>query len=104
MKISQKTIRDSLVIGLALFSMFFGAGNLIFPPKLGLECGDRWGTGFLFYFMIDIGLGILAVFSMIRKNPARYEALITHRLPLEKGQEAMEMLARGEAFKIMIEP
>ena len=43
-------------------------------------------------------------FSMIRKNPARYEALITHRKKKEKGQEAMEMLARGEAFKIMIEP
>lgn len=75
MKISQKTIRDSLVIGLALFSMFFGAGNLIFPPKLGLECGDRWGTGFLFYFMIDIGLGILAVFSMIRKNGDTHQIL-----------------------------
>lgn len=43
-------------------------------------------------------------FAMIRKNPARYQALITHRFPLEKGQEAMETLARGEAFKIMIEP
>ena len=41
---------------------------------------------------------------MIKKNPARYEPLITHRFPLEKGQEAMETLAKGEAFKIMIEP
>ena len=43
-------------------------------------------------------------FAMIKKNPARYQALITHRFPLEKGQEAMETLAKGEAFKIMIEP
>lgn len=43
-------------------------------------------------------------FGMIKQNPARYLPLITHRFPLEKGQEAMEMLARGEAFKIMIEP
>ncbi|MBO4873523.1 MAG: alcohol dehydrogenase catalytic domain-containing protein [Lachnospiraceae bacterium] len=43
-------------------------------------------------------------FEMIKKNPARYEALITHRFPLEEGQEAMNTLSRGEAFKIMIEP
>lgn len=28
--------KDILVIGLALFAMFFGAGNLIFPPYLGM--------------------------------------------------------------------
>ncbi len=74
MKFSPKSIKDSLVIGLALFSMFFGAGNLIFPPKLGLECGSSWTTGFIYYFLIDIGLGILAVFSMIRKDG------LTHRI------------------------
>lgn len=43
-------------------------------------------------------------FRMIENNPGRYEPLITHRFPMEKGQEAFEMLSRGEAFKIMIEP
>ncbi len=43
-------------------------------------------------------------FERIHKNPAHYAKLITHRFPLEKGQEAMETLKRGEAFKIMIEP
>ena len=33
----KKHLQDSLVIGFALFSMFFGAGNVIFPPYLGLE-------------------------------------------------------------------
>ena len=27
--------KDVIVLGFALFSMFFGAGNLIFPPFLG---------------------------------------------------------------------
>ena len=35
----KKTVVDSLIIGFALFSMFFGAGNVIFPPYLGLESG-----------------------------------------------------------------
>lgn len=38
--------RDVIVIGFALFSMFFGAGNLIFPPYLGMTSGDEWLTGF----------------------------------------------------------
>ncbi|MDU2220273.1 branched-chain amino acid transport system II carrier protein, partial [Finegoldia magna] len=30
------------VSGFALFSMFFGAGNLIFPPFLGNKVGDQY--------------------------------------------------------------
>ncbi len=29
-------LKDSLVIGFAMFAIFFGAGNLIFPPQIGL--------------------------------------------------------------------
>ncbi|MEO8774434.1 MAG: branched-chain amino acid transport system II carrier protein, partial [Gelidibacter sp.] len=29
--------KDILITGFALFSMFFGAGNLILPPYLGLN-------------------------------------------------------------------
>jgi LIVCS family branched-chain amino acid:cation transporter len=32
---------QSLAIGLALFSMFFGAGNIIFPLAVGLQSGDK---------------------------------------------------------------
>ena len=28
-----------LLVGFTLFSMFFGAGNLIFPPFLGAQAG-----------------------------------------------------------------
>ena len=33
--------KDALVTGLALFAMFFGAGNLIFPPYLGMTSGNE---------------------------------------------------------------
>ncbi|MFR3091318.1 MAG: branched-chain amino acid transport system II carrier protein [Eggerthella lenta] len=39
-----------LAVGGMLFSMFFGAGNLILPPLLGLQAGDQAipaMTGFL---------------------------------------------------------
>ena len=32
--------RDLLLVGFTLFSMFFGAGNLIFPPFLGAQAGQ----------------------------------------------------------------
>ena len=32
---------ESLAIGLAMFSMFFGAGNIIFPLALGQDAGDK---------------------------------------------------------------
>ena len=35
----HRPLLDMFVIGFALFSMFFGAGNVIFPPYLGLSCG-----------------------------------------------------------------
>ena len=38
--------RDVIVVGFALFSMFFGAGNVIFPPYLGMESGQQWLAGF----------------------------------------------------------
>ena len=33
----HRPLLDMFVIGFALFSMFFGAGNVIFPPYLGLS-------------------------------------------------------------------
>ncbi|HID0849375.1 TPA: branched-chain amino acid transport system II carrier protein, partial [Clostridium botulinum] len=38
----QKRRKDIFVQGFALFAIFFGAGNLIFPPSLGMAAGDNW--------------------------------------------------------------
>ncbi|MBQ2995753.1 MAG: branched-chain amino acid transport system II carrier protein [Oscillibacter sp.] len=58
--------KNMLVMGFALFSMFFGAGNVIFPPYLGLSCGGAWFTGFAWYYLADIGLALLTLFAMLR--------------------------------------
>ena len=54
------------MVGFALFSMFFGAGNVIFPPYLGFGAGTQWVNGFLFYFIADIGLALFALFTLLR--------------------------------------
>ena len=35
----KKLVTDSIVVGFALFAMFFGAGNVVFPPYLGMHAG-----------------------------------------------------------------
>ena len=66
MKSSKKTFVDSFVIGAALFAMFFGAGNMIFPPYLGLKAGTDWFSGFLGYYIADIGLAVVAILAQTR--------------------------------------
>ena len=64
----KKPLKDSFIIGFALFSMFFGAGNVIFPPYLGLESGPHWLLGFISYYIADIGLALLAMFAILRQG------------------------------------
>ncbi len=59
-------MKDQLVVGFALFSMFFGAGNIIFPPYLGMGAGESWFTGFVCYYLADIGLAVAAIFALLK--------------------------------------
>ena len=59
---------DVFVIGFALFSMFFGAGNVVFPPFLGMSAGQTWLTGLVCYYIADIGLAIMAMLSMFKRG------------------------------------
>lgn len=52
-----------LLVAFALFSLFFGAGNLILPPQLGFKAGQNWGwvtLGFCISAVLIPILGILA--------------------------------------------
>ncbi len=54
----------SITVGLAIFSMFFGAGNLIFPLYVGLQSGNLnlWGvSGFIVTGVILPLLGLIAI-------------------------------------------
>jgi LIVCS family branched-chain amino acid:cation transporter len=62
-KLSRK---NQLLIGVTLFSMFFGAGNLIFPPLLGYQAGQVSLAAFLGFAISAIGLPILGVAAVAR--------------------------------------
>lgn len=57
---------DILIIGFMLFSNFFGAGNLIFPPFLGATSGDQWFTSFTGFIVADIGIIILSIYAITK--------------------------------------
>ncbi|UXZ09623.1 branched-chain amino acid transport system II carrier protein [Clostridium perfringens] len=56
--------KDILVIGFALFSIFFGAGNLIFPPYIGLTSGSEWLISFLGFIISDVGIIFLSIVAV----------------------------------------
>lgn len=64
----KKTNKDVIILGFALFAMFFGAGNLIFPPFLGVISGYNWLTGFGGFILADVGLALLAIISAAKCN------------------------------------
>ena len=59
----MNTTRETFVTAFALFSLFFGAGNLLLPPLLGYNAGADWlwvTFGFMITAVVVPILGILA--------------------------------------------
>ena len=52
-----------IIIGFALFAMFFGSGNLIFPPSLGRVVGDQYWIGLIGFMIMGVGLPLLGVMA-----------------------------------------
>ena len=63
--------------------MFFGAGNVIFPPYLGMESGPQWLAGFSAYFIADIGLALAAMFALLRVGSSEAVLQRVGRVPSE---------------------
>ncbi|MDO5695449.1 MAG: branched-chain amino acid transport system II carrier protein [Eubacteriales bacterium] len=67
--------KEARIMGFALFAMYFGAGNLIFPAALGNLAGSDWFIGFIGYMLADAGLVILTM-RAIMKSDRSYETLL----------------------------
>ncbi len=53
-----------IAIGLMLFALFFGAGNLIFPAAMGQSAGENYGWALLGFCITGVGLPLLGVMAM----------------------------------------
>ena len=70
----KKSTKDSIVIGFALFSMFFGAGNLIFPGFLGNSLGSDFLLGTVGFVVTGVGLPLLAIVAC-SKGDGTFESI-----------------------------
>ena len=58
------TFKEIVAITSMLFGMFFGAGNLIFPAKLGIDAGASIWSAFFGVFVTAVGIPMLAVVAL----------------------------------------
>ena len=63
MKLNKKNL---LVVSVMLFALFFGAGNLIFPPFLGQNAGASTVTAMIGFLMTAVVLPVLGVVVVAR--------------------------------------
>lgn len=62
----ESTSRSNYVsVGLAIFSMLFGAGNLMYPIKVGLVSGDKNMWGLVGFLLTAVALPLLGIIAMI---------------------------------------
>lgn len=64
-KLSRKDFR---LIGFMLFSLFFGAGNLIFPPFLGQSAGEHAWISMVGFFITAVGFPIMGVVAVAKSG------------------------------------
>ena len=70
----MKRKKDIVVVGFALFSIFFGASNLIFPPFIGMVSGSEWITSFLGFILGDVGIILLSIYAVAKAGS--YQAIM----------------------------
>jgi len=68
----EKT-KEVFITGFALFSMFFGAGNLILPPFLGFKSGTDWMWVFVGFVITAVIIPILGILAHARLQGTMYD-------------------------------
>ena len=99
----NEKLKPSLIIpiGLMLFSFFFGAGNLIFPPVLGQMAGQNIGWGMLGFCLSGVGFPLLGVLAVAMKKSDNPDAIAMPMHPLyARAVTILCALAIGPLFAI----
>ncbi|KOS66645.1 branched-chain amino acid transporter [Lysinibacillus contaminans] len=59
-------IKENLAVGLLLFALFLGAGNIIFPPLLGQQAGENMIPAMIGFLITGVGLPLLAIVAVAK--------------------------------------
>lgn len=60
------TPKDILALGFMTFALFVGAGNIIFPPMVGIQSGEHVWTAAIGFLMTAVGLPVITVIALAR--------------------------------------
>ncbi|MFB6434822.1 MAG: branched-chain amino acid transport system II carrier protein [Candidatus Malihini olakiniferum] len=60
------TSKDIVALGFMTFALFVGAGNIIFPPIVGLQAGEDVWMAALGFLLTAVGLPVLTVVALAR--------------------------------------
>lgn len=72
-------LRKGSLTGLLLFGIFFGAGNLIFPPALGVQSGSHFWPAIAGFVLSGVGIAIITlIFGTL--NPKGYIHEISRKI------------------------
>ncbi len=69
----MKKYKDILTIGFALFAMFFGAGNLLLPPFIGLQIGAHITVTILAFGLTGIILPFFGILSIVQSGSSFHD-------------------------------
>ena len=58
--------RDIIALGFMTFALFVGAGNIIFPPMVGLQAGEHVWTAAFGFLLTAVGLPVLTVIALAK--------------------------------------
>lgn len=61
---SKLSFKSYAVVGMMLFALFFGAGNLIFPAQLGQYAGTAVWVAILGFLITGVGLPLLGILAI----------------------------------------
>lgn len=89
-----------LFYGFAIFSMFFGSGNLVFPLQIGRDTGSEWFLGFLGLLCTGVILPLLGLF-VIKKYRGHYSAFFSEAGDLAKFLLPLTTLSLIGAFGVV---
>jgi LIVCS family branched-chain amino acid:cation transporter len=62
----QLKSRDIIALGFMTFALFVGAGNIIFPPMVGLQAGEHVWTAAIGFLITAVGLPVLTVVALAK--------------------------------------
>lgn len=75
---NKLTTRNRILVGLTLFSMFFGAGNLIFPPFLGALAGTNTWVAMAGFALTAVGIPVLGIIAIAESGGLKHLAGWVH--------------------------